>query len=365
MRHNPDMRFVALLLTSILVSAVGCAGGASDDAASTDSDLSGTGSCRVLREDNEVVVLRSQDGKMMYAPKQLHVIDVRITNPNPNQNAAWTGSRFASGHIQYTIAAKARPEALAKLGQLVGPGTPAAKVTLDPTTASVDTAIRPVNATASANDDGSANVELDDQPSTGKTAFLDASLRKQLVIGAKANATITCGNNQIPISLNTTGSVAFDVNVAKVLDPSDDLAAIDTFLGTASQIRNNAYKDPLAQVNNADLTAKMNAFADVVDREIKPVTTQYGGSMSRSEMETHLQNAYDAYRDLSAMVLSVTKDANTVDNLQQRNSDGSYSFANNTSTIVTELLPSANAMRANVEKSLADGGDGWVLKDLQ
>jgi hypothetical protein len=78
-----------------------------------------------------------------------------------------------------------------------------------------------------------------------------------------------------------------------------------------------------------------------------------------------LLNAYDAYRDLREMVLSVTKDANTVDNLQQRNSDGSYSFANNTSTIVTELLPSANAMRANVEKSLADGGDGWVLKDLQ
>ena len=124
-------------------------------------------------------------------------------------------------------------------------------------------------------------------------------------------------------------------------------------------------QDPLAQVNNPDLAAKMAAFADTVDREIKPVADAYGGSMSRAEMKTHLQNAYNAYRDLSATVLAVTKDANNVDNLQRKNNDGSYSFADNTSAIVTELLPSANAIRANVEKSLSESGDGWVLKDLQ
>lgn len=359
------MRLHALLFLTSICATVGCAGGGHDDSSSVDSDLSGTGTCRVMREDAEVVVLRGQDGKMMYAPKQLHIVDVRITNPNPNQSGAWNGTRFAAGHIQYTLAPKARPEALAKLGQLVGPGTPAAKVTLDASTASVDTAIRPADATTSANDDGTANVELNDQPSAGKTAFLDASLRKQLVIGAKSNAVITCGQNSIPITLTTTGNVPFDVDVAKVLAPSSDLAAIDTFLTTASTIRGDQLKDPLAQVNNADLTAKMTAFADTVDREIKPVTQSYGGSMSRAEMKTHLENAYNAYRDLSSMVLSVTKDANTVDNLQRRNADGSYSFADNTSTIVTELLPSANAMRTNVEKALADAGDGWVLKDLQ
>lgn len=362
------MRFAALLLASTWVTAcgaVGCAGGGHDDSSSVDSDLSGTGTCRVMHEDAEVVVLRGQDGKMMYAAKQLHVVDVRVTKPNPNQSGAWNGTRFAAGHLQYTLAPRARPEALARLGQLVGPGTPAAKVTLDASTATVSTAILPADATTSANADGTANVELNDQPSAGKTAFLDASLRKQLVIGAKSNAVITCGNNSIPLTLNTTGNVPFDVDVAKVLEPTDDLAAIDTFLTTASTIRGDALKTPLAQVNNADLDAKMAAFADTVDREIKPVTQAYGGSMSRAEMKTHLQNAYNAYRDLSAMVLSVTKDANTIDNLQRKNADGTYSFADNTSPIVTELLPSANSMRTNVEKALADGGDGWVLEPLQ
>jgi len=360
------MRFAVLFLTSVVVGTVGCAGGGHDDSGSTDSDLSGTGTCHVVREDPEVVVLRGQDGKMMYAAKQLHIVDVRVTNPNPNQSGAWNGTRFAAGHIQYTLAPRVRPEALARLGQLVGPGTPAAKVTLDASTATVDTAIRPADATTSANDDGTANVELNDQPSTGKTAFLDASLRKQLVIGAKSNAVITCGQNSIPITLTTAGNVPFDVDVAKVLQPSNDLAAIDTFLNTAGTIRSDALKDPLAQVNDADLTAKMTAFADTVDREIKPVTQAYGGTMSRAEMKAHLQTAYNAYRDLSSMVLSVTKDANqNVDALQRKNADGSYSFADNTSPIVAELLPSANSMRANVEKALADSGDGWVLKSLQ
>lgn len=357
------MRFAALLLTSVLLGAVGCSTGGPDDSDSVDSDLTGTGSCRVMHEDAEVVVLRGPDGKMMYAGKQLHVMDLRITNPNPNQNASWSDSRFASGHIQYTIAAKARPDALRRLGQLVGPGTPEAKVAIDPATASVSTAILPVSTTNTANPDGSANVELNDTPSTTSTPLLDSALRKQLVTGAKANAVITCGPNAIPITLNST-NVVFDTTQAKVLQPANDLAALDTFLGTASSIRGDALKDPLAQVNDPELTAKMAAFADIVDREIKPVVQAYGATMTRAEMKAHLQKAYDAYRELSATVLTVTKDANTVDNLQRRNNDGSYSFADNTSPIVTQLLPSANAMRTNVEKALSESGDGWVLKPI-
>lgn len=359
------MRFAALLLSSALLAIVGCSSGEVDDAASTDSDLS-TGTCRVLREDAEVVVLRGPDGKTMYAGKQLHVVDVRVSPATSGAGMESLGSsRFASGHIQYTIAAKARPEAIRRMGQLLGPGTPEAKVTIDPTGASVETAIRPISTTTSANSDGTANVELNDAPSSASTPLLDAALRKQLVIGAKANATITCGENAIPIAINTQNNIVFDVTQAKVMDPATDLAAIDTFLDTAGAIRGDAYKAPLGEVNDPDLSAKMAAFADIVDREIKPITQAYGGSMSRAEMKTHLQNAYNAYRDLSTTVLAVTKDVNTVDNLQRRNSDGSYSFADNTSAVVTQLLPTANSIRMTVEKSLSDSGDGYVLKPLQ
>src|SRR6185295_9270772 len=121
MRQRSRMRFTTLLFLTSICATVGCAGGGHDDSASVDSDLSGTGTCRVMVENADVVVLRGQDGKMMYAPKQLHVVDVRVTNPNPNQSGAWNGTRFAAGHIQYTLAAKAPPQALARLGQLVGP----------------------------------------------------------------------------------------------------------------------------------------------------------------------------------------------------------------------------------------------------
>lgn len=341
--------------------AAGCAGGAADDTGHADSDLAETGTCRVMHEDSEVVVLRAQDGKMMYAGKQLHVIDVRISNAIPNQPR---GSRFASGHIQYTIAPRVRPDALRRLGQLVGPGTPMAAMTIDAATARVSTAILPVSTTSSANADGSANVELSDAPSGTSTPLLDAALRKQLVTGAKANATISCGTNAIPIALDTT-NVIFDTTQAKVLEAAKDLDALGTFLDTASSIRADAFKAPLAELGDAELGAKMLAFADVVDRELQPVLQGYGGTMSRAEVKTRLEAAYAAYRDLSATVLSAAKDTNSVDGLQRRNADGSYSFADDTSAIVTELLPSANALRGNVEKALADGGDGWVLKNLQ
>jgi hypothetical protein len=318
-----------------------------------------------MREDAEVVVLRGPDGKMMYAPKTLHITEVRVTPPNANQTADWAGSRFTAGHIRYTIAAKSRPESVARLSQLVGPGTPAATVTLDANTAAVDTAILPVATNKSANADGSTNVELVDTPSTGATALSAAALRRALVTGAHASATIACGPNSIPIALSTTGGVIFDTDVAKVLSPANDLSALDTFLATASSIRSNAFKDPLSQVNNPDLDAKMAAFADVVDREIKPVIQAYGGTMSRAEVKTRVQNAWNAYRDLSAAVLAATKDASDLDHLQSKNADGSYSFASGTSTLATQLLPSANELRSDVDKMMADGGDGWTIKHLE
>lgn len=351
-------------MVSSVVAAVGCASGDADAGDSADSDLTGTGTCRVMHEDNEVVVLRGPDGKTMYAAKQLHVTDVRVTPASSTNTSDWAGSRFAAGHIQYTIAAKARPESLARLNQLVGPGTPAALVTLDVASAGVDTAIRSAAATGTANADGSVSVDLADAPAPN-SPFMASSLRKAMVVGAHANATIACGTNAIPLAINTTGNVTFDVDTAKVLTPDTDLAAIDTFLGTANAIRGNAYKDSLAQVNNPDLNAKMNAFADVVDREIKPVTQAYGASMTRGDVKTHLQTAYNAYRDLSATVLTATKQTSDVDHLQSRNADGSYAFAAGTPDVVSSLLPTANAMRANVEKALADNGDGWTIKDLQ
>jgi len=317
-----------------------------------------------MHEDNEVVVLRGPDGKTMYAAKQLHVTDVRVTPASTTNASAFRGSRFAAGHIQYTIAAKARPESLARLNQLVGPGTPAAVVTIDVASAVVDTAIRSAAAKGTANADGSVSVDLADAPAPN-SPFMAASLRKAMVVGAHANATIACGTNAIPLAINTAGTVPFDIDTAKVLTPDTDLAAIDTFLGTASAIRGNAYKDSLAQVNDPDLAAKMTAFADTVDREIKPVTQSYGASMSRTDMKAHLQTAYNAYRDLSAAVLAATKQTGDVDHMQARAADGSWGFADGTAPVVTQLLPTANAMRTNVEKSLADNGDGWVIKDLQ
>lgn len=317
-----------------------------------------------MHEDNDVVVLRGPDGRTMYAAKQIHVTDVRVTPASSANAAAFRDTRFGAGHIQYTIAAKARPESLARLNQLVGPGTPAAVVTLDVASAGVDTAIRSAGAKGTANADGSVSVDLADAPAPN-SPFMAASLRKAMVVGAHANATIACGTNAIPLTLNTAGTVPFDVDTAKVLTPDTDLAAIDTFLGTASAIRGNAYKDSLAQVNDPNLNAKMAAFADVVDREIKPVTQAYGATMSRADMKTHLQTAYNAYRDLSATVLAATKQTGDVDHMQSRNADGSYAFADGTAAVVTALLPTANAMRANVEKALADNGDGWTIKDLE
>lgn len=362
------MRSVALLLTSVLTTglvAVGCTGSEPEDSGTVDSDLSNTGSCRVIHEDREVAVLRGPDGRTMYAPKQLHIVEVRIAPAGSSQAPEWSGSRFASGHIQYTLAARTRPDALARLGQLVGPGTPMATVTLDPKSAAVDTAILPASTASRAGEAGAAVVELNDNPSTVPTPLLDAALRKQLVIGARANATITCGPNAIALSMTASGSVPFDVDVAKVLEPSTDLAAIESFLGTAKAIRGDALKDPLAKVNSPDLNAKMTAFAGVVETELRPILDSYGATMTRAEMKAHLQKAYDAYRDLSALVLTAAKDTKTVNDLQQRNSDGSYSFAANTTPIVTELLPSANVLRASVENALAESGDGWVNKSLQ
>jgi hypothetical protein len=359
------MRFGPLLLV-IVLGAAGCADGRDDpeESGSTESDLSGTGTCRVLFEDAEIVVLRSQEGKMMYAAKQLHITDVRVTQAVKNTPENLRDSRFASGHIQYTVAGRVSPEALRRAGQALGPGTPSAPVTIDPASAQVNTAILPRNTTTSGNADGSANVELNAEPTQDTSALMDSALRKQLVTSARANSTITCGTNKIALAMNTP-RVTFDVNVAKVLAPDVDLAAIDTFLGTANSIRGNAYKSSLDQVNSADLNAKMTTFADIVEREIRPIAQSYGGSMSREELKTRLQNAYNAYRDLSTAVLTITKDTNTIDTVQERKSDGSWGFAENTSPIVTQLLPSANTIRMNVEKSLADSGDGWTTKPLQ
>lgn len=148
--------------------------------------------------------------------------------------------------------------------------------------------------------------------------------------------------------------------------PSTDLAAIESFLGTAKAIRGDALKDPLAKVNSPDLNAEISPFAGVVETELRPILDSYGATMTRAEMKAHLQKAYDAYRDLSALVLTAAKDTEeTVNDLQQRNSDSSCSFAANTTPInATELLPSANVLRASVENALAESGDGWVNKSL-
>lgn len=157
------MRSVALLLEpSVLTTglvAVGCAGDGPSSGA-VDSNLSNTGSCRVIHgaaRSRPVFVGARQAA--MCARAALPHRGVRSLPRGSSQAPEWSGSRFASGHIQYTLAARTHPDALARLGQLVGPGTPMATVTLDPKSAAVDTAILPASTASRAGEAGAAVVD--------------------------------------------------------------------------------------------------------------------------------------------------------------------------------------------------------------
>ncbi len=257
-----------------------------------------------------------------------------------------------------------------RLNQLVGPGTTMAKMTIDPAAAGVDTMIRPAAAAYTANADGTINADLIDattDPAAPPTALMAAALNRALLTTAHANASFPCGPNAVPLAVAGTNPVMFDITQAKVLSPAADLSALATFITTASTIRGtgNTLRNSLAKLNKPDLDAKMNAFADVVDREIRPAAQTYGATMTRDELKTHIQNAWSAYKDLATAVLTTTQQSSSVDSLQSKNADGTYAFAAGTPSVVTDLLPTANDLRVTVDGVMSQQGDGWTLKDLK
>jgi hypothetical protein len=359
------------MISSLAATGVGCASSSdgSDDT-TAGSDLTGaTGTCRVLHEDPELVVLQTPDHHNMYVPKQLHVTAVRVTPSAPNSSASeWASSRFAASHIDYVVNAVARQESLARLNQLIGPNTPKAPIALDATSGAVDSVIRPASTTFAANSDGSLTATLVDAPAAGpNTPLMTSSLNRGLVTGVRTNANVTCGGSSFPIAVAAVpNGVAFDVTQAQVMNPGADLTALDAFMTTAAAIRNNTFSAQITQVNNPDLAAKMTAFATVVDQEITPVAQQYGVTMTRDDLKTHLTNAWNAYKDLAGDVLTITNNSRKdVTLAQARNADGSYSFTSDTNQISQQLLPSANTIRSTVDQVMAEQGDAWTLKDLR
>lgn len=347
---------------SVFAAAYGCAS-SSDDGKSDSNDLSAaTGSsCRVAYEDSDIVVFKDPHGATSYAPKMLHVVDLKVTPASPNLPASLQNTRFAQGHVDYVLGGRAQPASLAKLKDLLGPGTQPAQFTLAPTSAAL-TATVGGQPTFSTPDNGATIIA--DLTDTGGT-LLAAATKKANLTSAKATASVACGGGTMQVAMTSGQTMVFDIAQAKVLNPGVDLNAVDTFLSMSSQIKNGSFSAQTTQINSPDLVAKLTAFAATVDAKIVPIVSQYGVTMQRADVQAAVNETWQAYLDLAQMVLTATKATVNTADMQTLQADGSYTLAPGLPADAQALLATANTARTDVEKVMAETGTGWATQNLQ
>ncbi|MBX3227033.1 MAG: hypothetical protein KIT84_41300 [Labilithrix sp.] len=342
------------------VLAAGCAGG-SESVGS--ADQAATGACRVMFEDEDMVLFRTPEGERLIASKRLHVVDVRMT-PSQRTASALEGTRFWDSHVEYVLAPRVTEESLMKIGNMLGEQFPAAPITINTSTGAVDTTMRPASTRFSAEGENVVADLVD--PTDGASPVMNAAYRRSFLRSARVNATAACGGGQIPITLETgAGAPTFEATKAKLFQAGNDLRALDQFLATANAIKSgDRYRDNLTKVG-PEVASKMTAFAELVDREIRPFANVYGASAGRAELQGKVNAAWASYLDLAGTVLRATNSTVGVEALFVRNGDGSYGMNEETPALANELLPGANTFRFTVEGALAERGDLWAERALQ
>lgn len=352
------MRFFALCLTSVLVA--GCAGGS--ESVGSNSQEVGVGSCRVMYDDEDMVMFRTSEGERLVAPKRLHIVDVRMTQ-GQRPSDELKGTRFWNSHLEYVFAPKISEESLMKIGNMIGETMPEAPLTITADTASVQTSTMATSARFTTE---GANLVADLSDATdGASPILNGAIRKSFLKSATVKANAACGGGSLAITMVTDATPAFDVAKAKVFQPKTDVSALNQFLVTANAIRRgDRYRDPLTKVG-PEVAAKLTEFADLVDRDIRPLANTYGNGAGREDLQAKMQTAWAAYLDVAQTVLVATNASVGVDTMFVRNNDGSYRMNTDTPALANELLPGADTFRGQVETVLAERGSVWAERALQ
>lgn len=362
------MRALALVLVLLGGPLVACSGGgdASDASAAATSELT---ECAVAYEDRDLVVFRGEPAPV-YVPKTLHVVEMRITPAIANSSGDWIGSPFYTSRIDYVLGARADDAAITRASAKLGAALAPAKVAFDATTASVTTGIAAGTSRYSTPDDKSTFVaELVDEwpdgsgPRSGSGPLLGASLHRGLLVTAKARARISCGGGTATVDLAAAPPVAFDVAKARTHVPDRELDVIGDFMAIANTIRVGHYRSTLVHVGSADLAAKMTAFADLVDREVRPAAKDYEVTMTLDQLKVHVATAWSGYLALASEILATTKARHTVDDMFVKTANG-WDLALDLPSDAQVLLAFAGVFRVHVEELQALGATEWSATAL-
>lgn len=297
-----------------------------------------------------------------YAPRQLHVTEERVTPANPNASVDWEGSRFHESHVEYVLTPWVDADAVFRARAAVGGDITPATLTIDPTTATVQTMITP-GTTAFSVTNGSLVAELTDKLegplSPGSGPVVGASLRKSLLLGAHVQA--KAGACDLP--LTSTAPVTFEVNEARVFVPGFEMGFIDELLAFSNSYRGGMFKSDLARIGSPAVGGATEQLSSYIEREVRPLTKALA-TLTHAELLTKFDAAWAAYRSFASIVLTETRSTADVDHFVVQGEDGLWR-TNGIASSGMLLLGTADAVRTNLEGSRRDTTNGWTTRPLE
>jgi hypothetical protein len=346
-----------LFALALAVPLAGCVA-QHDDAASGTDALSG---CVVRYESASLVVYETAGHTLLYAPKNLHVAELRIKPAVPYEGGDWLASPFARSRLSYTLAARIAPDALGSAMHAVGVSTLAAEpLTIDASSATLTLGITPWKIAYDKGSGGASFVAniTDGAANDGSSGpVVGASLRESLVAAATARATGPCGE----IMLAAAHPVDFDVAKALVHVPERETTTMEAFVAFSNSVGGILRAD-LAKYPSA--AAKAAAAHDAIEREIRPALVGYESTIDLPDLKGRASRAWAAYADFAQSVLDATGAKVTLDQALVRGNDGTTDLAPSLPGDAIVLLFGSGALRDDVDALLALAKTEWVEEDL-